>query len=261
MKLKVHLTFARLPTFFLLAACALPVIAEDPGRPVKLSHSGICIERGAPSYSSTIQSKAFNTLEECVQAGGHPRKAKQNATASASKSVPGTPSIPSDAWTTPPTLYYVIGSAVIGLLLLASFFWMRQRRRRSQKPPGTDGAELFQALLGGEQPRSAGATKQAAHRSASGWTAANLLEATQRLQAANAQWPAILSALNPQSDGALGKSLLELRGPHMFAPNVALNAIADGAERALKANTRASALDALRESLRRTNTVVRGGLR
>jgi len=78
------------------------------------------------------------------------------------------------------------------------------------------------------------------------------------LRTENAQWPTILTALNPRGDRAIAKLLVELRGPHLFAPQVALNVIMAGAQRALAANPGATALDALRESLRSTDTVVKG---
>lgn len=51
----------------------------------------------------------------------------------------------------------------------------------------------------------------------------NLLEIIQRLKATKAQWPAIMTALNPRNDKKIQELLIELRGPHMFAPHTALN--------------------------------------
>lgn len=44
-------------------------IADDEP-PVKMSKSGICHERGGTYYSKTKNYTAFNTLEECLRAGG-----------------------------------------------------------------------------------------------------------------------------------------------------------------------------------------------
>jgi hypothetical protein len=44
-------------------------IANDEP-PVKMSKSGICHERGGTYYSKTKNYTAFNTLEECLRAGG-----------------------------------------------------------------------------------------------------------------------------------------------------------------------------------------------
>ncbi len=51
----------------------------------------------------------------------------------------------------------------------------------------------------------------------------NLLEIIQRLKATKAQWPAIMTALNPRNDKKIQELIIELRGPHMFAPHTALN--------------------------------------
>ena len=44
-------------------------IANDEP-PVKMSKSGICHERGSTYYSKTKNYTAYNTLEECLRAGG-----------------------------------------------------------------------------------------------------------------------------------------------------------------------------------------------
>ena len=48
----------------------VPVFAEsDP--PVKMSSSGICHEKGKSSYyAQTKKFTAYNTLDECLKAGG-----------------------------------------------------------------------------------------------------------------------------------------------------------------------------------------------
>lgn len=51
------------------------------------------------------------------------------------------------------------------------------------------------------------------------------LQVVQRLQAGKAQWPQIMAELNPKNDHKTQQLLLELRGPHMFVPHVALNLI------------------------------------
>jgi hypothetical protein len=47
---------------------------DDP--PVKLSSSGICHERGTSSYGATLHYQAFDTLADCIKAGGRARKSK-----------------------------------------------------------------------------------------------------------------------------------------------------------------------------------------
>lgn len=58
---------------FLIALCLLltaPVFAQsDP--PVKMSSSGICHQKGKSSYyAQTKKFTAYNTLDECLKAGG-----------------------------------------------------------------------------------------------------------------------------------------------------------------------------------------------
>jgi hypothetical protein len=46
---------------------------EEP--PVKMSKTGICHARGTSYYAQTKNYTSYNTLEECLQAGG--RKSKK----------------------------------------------------------------------------------------------------------------------------------------------------------------------------------------
>jgi hypothetical protein len=57
------------------------------------------------------------------------------------------------------------------------------------------------------------------------------LEVVQRLQATSANWPQIMEELNPRNDHKIQQLLLELRGPHMFVPHVALNLIENACRR------------------------------
>jgi hypothetical protein len=51
----------------------------------------------------------------------------------------------------------------------------------------------------------------------------NVLQVIQSLQRSGALWPQIMAELNPRNDRQTQQLLVELRGPHMFAPHVALN--------------------------------------
>lgn len=73
-------------------------------------------------------------------------------------------------------------------------------------------------------------------RGGAGARGANLLDTVRKLSVSNAQWPAIMAALNPTRDSKLASLLQELRGPHMFVPHTALNII----ENACRANPQAS---------------------
>src|SRR2546426_269907 len=64
-------------------------------------------------------------------------------------------------------------------------------------------------------------------------SAADILQRVQRLQTANAQWPEIWETLNPDGDAVTQQLLVELRGPYMFAPHVALNVLEIGCQRAM----------------------------
>ena len=79
-------------------------------------------------------------------------------------------------------------------------------------------------------------------------TSANYLQVVRGLQKSNAQWPEIMRTLNPRNDRKLSQLLIELRGPHMFAPHVALNIIEAAVPSTLKAKPRASMRDILSES-------------
>jgi hypothetical protein len=254
--------------FAAFAASATLVDQQEP--PVKLSQSGICHERGTSYYGATWHYQSFDTLADCLKAGGHSVKAKHGQTSDAQS--PGR-STKWDDWRKRLNAspgQYAAGIFVTVLLVAAVMWWRRRRTRNAARGPTspsagpapndlaerTQGAILLNSILGGPsqsaEPRSKGGAS-------AGWSAAKLLDASQHLQGMNAQCPAIFAELNPKSDRAIQQLLLEIRGPHLFAPNVALNAIADGARRSLASNPRASASDALRESLRTTNTIVGGG--
>jgi hypothetical protein len=80
-----------------------------------------------------------------------------------------------------------------------------------------------------------------------------------QLRAANAQWPTIMSQLNPKSDATVSSMLNDLRGPHMFVPHTALNIIEDACMSALRANSRANIRDVLTNALGSMNKVTRYG--
>lgn len=76
-----------------------------------------------------------------------------------------------------------------------------------------------------------------------------LLERVRDLQGREALWPEIWQMLNPDGDAETQKLLVDLRGPHMFAPQVALNVIEEACLRVLARNPAANGLDALRAAL------------
>lgn len=88
---------------------------------------------------------------------------------------------------------------------------------------------------------------------------ASILDITRKLQAVNAQWPKIISELNPRNDPKATQLLLELRGPHMFAPHTALNIIVDACRSTLKTRPDASLCDILRNACESMKKVTRYG--
>jgi len=81
-------------------------------------------------------------------------------------------------------------------------------------------------------------------------SARQALERVQELRRVNAQWPDIGQSLNPNEDAKTRDLLLELRGPYLFAPHVALNVLQIGCERALAISGAATLQQALRDALR-----------
>jgi len=88
-------------------------------------------------------------------------------------------------------------------------------------------------------------------------SATDLLRRVRALREAGSTWPGILSAVNPRNDKVAADLLTRLRGPHQFAPHVALNVLEDACQRVIAANQRASDIDALREAIRRSDFATR----
>ena len=116
-------------------------------------------------------------------------------------------------------------------LAIAVIFYVSWRRNRS-------------GVSGGGPNQSKGAT---------------ILDITRKLRATNAPWPTIMAQLNPRNDPKATELLLELRGPHMFAPHTALNIIEDACQSTLKARPSASLRDILRNACINMRKVTRYG--
>jgi hypothetical protein len=134
--------------------------------------------------------------------------------------------------------WIIAGIVVVAILIFAIVLASKRRTRpnsfRSQKP----------AL-----PRTV-VPPTSTRESPSRLSAAEMLSRVQRLRDGNAQWDAIWSALNPADEGEVQRLLVEIRGPHMFAPHLGLCVIEDGCKRALALSPNADALAALREAIR-----------
>ena len=83
------------------------------------------------------------------------------------------------------------------------------------------------------------ASSHAGATSYAGLTAEQGKAAVAHLLKANAQWPQIITALNPQNDPGLAAELSRIRGPHMFVPHLALQVIHHGCEESIRANRNA----------------------
>ena len=55
-------------SFVALALVGSMALAADPA--VKKSDSGICHEKGSPSYGNTKKFTEFKTIDECLKSGG-----------------------------------------------------------------------------------------------------------------------------------------------------------------------------------------------
>jgi hypothetical protein len=88
-------------------------------------------------------------------------------------------------------------------------------------------------------------------------SASHVLGLVRELQKANAQWPEIWQTLNPDGDVQTQQLLIELRGPYMFAPHVALNVLTVGCERAIGWSAQAGRLAALQAALGADDRIVR----
>jgi hypothetical protein len=88
-------------------------------------------------------------------------------------------------------------------------------------------------------------------------TATEVLQRVGELQKACAQWPEMWAALNPDGAAKVQRLLVELRGPHMFAPQAGLNVVEDGCRRALAHEPSADRLAALKAALKSGDPFVR----
>ena len=136
----------------------------------------------------------------------------------------------------------LLALGVVVLVIAGSYFIARKQsngpQRRSRSPGG-----VARQQRGRTGELSAHDTK---------------LEA-QRLLKLRAQWPEVLTILNPTGESQIASLLQALRGPHMFVPGTALSVIIDGCDIALRKSASASALSALQEAKGSMEKVTRFG--
>ena len=77
-----------------------------------------------------------------------------------------------------------------------------------------------------------------------------MLREVKRLKASKAQWPEILTALNPTANRRIDAILQRLRGPHLFTPHIALNVVKTGCIEARNKNSDAGYKMAMEEALK-----------
>jgi hypothetical protein len=87
--------------------------------------------------------------------------------------------------------------------------------------------------------------------------AAELLESICELQKRSAGWPEIWATLNPDGDSQVERLLVELRGPHMFVPHIALNILEEECRRLARVNAFSDRLAALTAALNSGNRITR----
>jgi len=132
----------------------------------------------------------------------------------------------------------MIAAAVAGLLVLVVAWRIVKKRRRVQA--------IGPMSTWGQAPLKVKSAK-------------DLAVAIERLRASNAQWPEIMSTINPKGKRSLERPLALIRQPHQFVPHTALNVLEEGCQRALRQSRRASVKDALDEALRSSDLVIKAG--
>ena len=86
---------------------------------------------------------------------------------------------------------------------------------------------------------------------------AELLSQVAELQTKRAAWPEIWATLNPNHDPQVQGLLIELRGPHMFVPYIALNALEEGCQRVARTHLFADKMSVLKAALDSCNRIIR----
>jgi hypothetical protein len=139
----------------------------------------------------------------------------------------------------------LITCAIIGSVLLVVFLASKRQNRPK--------VSTSRRVSGPSSPLPFAIPTQVAER----MSAAEMLSRLQPLRDRNAQWDVILPQLNPNNDPEVQRLLVDIRGPHLFAPHLGLSVIEEGCKRVLSVSPKADALDALRQATRGQEPFVR----
>jgi hypothetical protein len=127
-----HSVTAIAALLFALSAPASTTTDTDEPQ-VKLSRNGLCHERGDPYYSATIHFQAFNTLADCVKAGGRELHSRRDG-ARGSQTKGDTPRTePIDSkwrWSKYQFSAGLVITVGLGVALLLLVLWSARLRRR-----------------------------------------------------------------------------------------------------------------------------------
>jgi glycine/D-amino acid oxidase-like deaminating enzyme len=157
-------------------------------------------------------------------------------------------------------------AALFVIAIVALVVYLVRRRKSGGNPDARSragsGSKDFQRLLqkGAPPPpatRVPGHPATPAHGSRNVLTAAQLRDAVKLLGSRGAAWPEILGTLNPSGNKTIADHLIAIRGPHMFAPGVAMQAIQAGCEDVLRSSPAATCVDALVSTRRSLDKIVR----
>jgi hypothetical protein len=126
--------------------------AENDAPRVKLSERGMCQVRGSPSYAATLHYQAFDTLADCIKAGGRLPKTGRHKIPSAEEQT-----VPRDVSSRrTPLLFLGLGAGLLtlsGVFLIFRRFRSQRRHRAYIEPSGVsvDEERLLKACLGSEE--------------------------------------------------------------------------------------------------------------
>jgi hypothetical protein len=131
---------------------------------------------------------------------------------------------------------------IVALLILGSYWFMRGGERRRSNRTVTPSRSESTASSKGTSP-----------------SAQSLRAELRRLHKASAGWTEILPAVNPSGSASIATDLQAIRGPHMFAPGLAIQVLEEGCNEAIKQNPNATVAQAVQLARKSMEKVTRYG--